>query len=73
MLATDSSSGKRIKILKKSDEIPRILSWEAKRGIDLLKFLKELEEFGAAEALPKMEGRRMIVIVQPKKTQKKKS
>ena len=41
MLATDSSSGKRIKILKKSDEIPRILSWEAKRGIDLLKFLKE--------------------------------
>lgn len=39
----------------------------------LLRFLKELEEYGAAEALPKMEGRRMIVIVQPKKTQKKKS
>lgn len=39
----------------------------------LLKFLKELEEYGAAESLPKMEGRRMIVIVSPKKTQKKKS
>ena len=33
----------------------------------LLKFLKELEDFGAAEDLPKMEGRRMIVIVAPKK------
>ena len=39
----------------------------------LLKFLKELEEYGAAEALPKMEGRRMIVIVQPKKVPKTKA
>jgi translation initiation factor IF-3 len=38
----------------------------------LLKFLKELDEYGAAEALPKMEGRRMIVIIAPKKAQKKK-
>lgn len=37
----------------------------------LLRFLKELEEYGAAEALPKMEGRRMIVIVSPKKKKKK--
>lgn len=36
----------------------------------LLRFLKELEEYGAAEALPKMEGRRMTVIVQPKKGKK---
>ncbi len=36
----------------------------------LLRFLKELEEYGAAEALPKMEGRRMIVIIQPKKKSK---
>ncbi len=36
----------------------------------LLKFLKELEEFGAAESLPKMEGRRMLVIVSPKKKKK---
>jgi translation initiation factor IF-3 len=38
----------------------------------LLKFLKELEEFGAAEAMPKMEGRRMIVMVSPKKKPGKK-
>ncbi len=37
----------------------------------LLRFLKELEDFGAAEALPKMEGRRMIVIISPKKSKKK--
>ena len=37
----------------------------------LLRFLKELEDFGSAENLPKMEGRRMTVIVQPKKTSKK--
>jgi len=36
----------------------------------LLRFLKELEEFGAAEALPKMEGRRMIVMISPKKAPK---
>lgn len=33
----------------------------------LLRFLKELEEFGSAEELPKLEGRRMSVIVSPKK------
>lgn len=33
----------------------------------LLRFLKELEDYGAAEALPKMEGRRMNVIISPKK------
>ena len=37
----------------------------------LLRFLKELEEFGTAESLPKMEGRRMIVVVAPKKVKKK--
>ena len=36
----------------------------------LLKLLAETEEWGAAEALPKMEGRRMIVIIAPKKTSK---
>ncbi len=36
----------------------------------LLRFLKELEEYGSAESLPKMEGRRMIVILSPKKTKK---
>ena len=39
----------------------------------LLRFLKELEEFGAAENLPQMEGRRMHVIVSPKKVKTKKA
>ena len=33
----------------------------------LLRFMKELEELGAAEQLPQMEGRRMHVILAPKK------
>ncbi len=37
----------------------------------LLRFIKELEELGVAENLPKMEGRRMIVMVSPKKKKKK--
>ncbi len=37
----------------------------------LLKLLKELEEIGTAEELPKLEGRRMIVIISPKKAKKK--
>ncbi|HMV24191.1 MAG TPA: translation initiation factor IF-3 [Saprospiraceae bacterium] len=37
----------------------------------LLKFLKELEEVGSSEALPKLEGRKMMVMLSPKKTVKK--
>ncbi len=37
----------------------------------LLRLLKELEDYGAAEELPKLEGRRMIVIISPKKKKKK--
>ena len=39
----------------------------------LLRFMKEVEDLGAAEAMPKMEGRRMNVIISPKKVQKKSS
>ena len=39
----------------------------------LLKFIKELEKYGSPEALPKMEGRRMIVVVSPKKSAKQKN
>ena len=39
----------------------------------LLRFMKELEDLGAAEAMPKMEGRRMNVIISPKKLGKKSS
>jgi translation initiation factor IF-3 len=33
----------------------------------LLKFLAELEDLGVTEELPKLEGRRMIVMISPKK------
>jgi len=38
----------------------------------LLKFIKELEEVGSAESLPKMEGRRMHVMIGPTKKKKTK-
>lgn len=38
----------------------------------LLRFMKELEDVGAADQLPKMEGRRMIVILSPTKKPVKK-
>lgn len=38
----------------------------------LLRFLKELEEYGTAEQLPRMEGKRMNVILTPKKVAPKK-
>jgi len=37
----------------------------------LLRFIKELEEFGAVENLPKLEGRRMNVMISPLKKKKK--
>ncbi|MFK7772826.1 MAG: translation initiation factor IF-3 [Saprospiraceae bacterium] len=38
----------------------------------LLRFIKELAEYGSPEAMPKMEGRRMIVVIAPKKSALKK-
>jgi len=38
----------------------------------LLRLLNDLQELGSAEELPKLEGRRMIVIISPKKVGKKK-
>jgi len=41
--------------------------------VDVRLYLRiEVNWFGAPEALPKMEGRRMIVIIQPKKSAIKK-
>lgn len=34
----------------------------------LLRFMKELEEFGVADQMPKLEGKRMSVILTPKKS-----
>jgi len=50
----------------------RTIVFKDRGELVLLKFIKQLEEFGAPEALPKMEGRRMIVIIQPKKSAIKK-
>jgi len=45
----------------------RTIVFKERGELLLLRFLKELEEYGSAESLPKMEGRRMIVMVSPKK------
>lgn len=37
----------------------------------LLRFMKELEDYGAAETLPKLEGKKMTVILNPTKKKKK--
>ncbi len=49
----------------------RAIVFKERGELLLLKFLKELEEVGAPEAMPKMEGRRMIVVIAPKKAPKK--
>jgi translation initiation factor IF-3 len=38
----------------------------------LLRFIKELDDHGAVENLPKLEGKKMTVIISPKKKKKKK-
>ena len=38
----------------------------------LLRFMKELEEYGAADQMPRLEGKRMSVILSPKKNAPKK-
>jgi len=45
----------------------RTIVFKERGELLLLKMLKELEEYGAAESLPKMEGQRMIVMIAPKK------
>lgn len=38
------------------------------QGADLLsRFIAELEEYGKVEAAPKLEGKKMIVVLAPKK------
>lgn len=49
----------------------RAIVFKDRGELILLRFLKELEELGAAEALPRLEGRRMHVVVAPKKVPKK--
>jgi len=43
----------------------RAIVYNERGEILLLKFIKELDEFGKVDQLPKMEGKRMIVIINP--------
>jgi translation initiation factor IF-3 len=45
----------------------RNIIYKEKGEIILLKFAQELAEYGKVEQLPKLEGKRMIMIVSPKK------
>lgn len=45
----------------------RAIVFKERGELLLLKFMKELEDLGTAEQLPKMEGKRMNVILTPKK------
>jgi len=45
----------------------RSIIYKDKGEYILLRFAQELEEFGKVESLPKLEGKRMIMIVAPKK------
>jgi translation initiation factor IF-3 len=49
----------------------RAIVFKERGELLLLRFMKELEELGAADQMPKLEGRRMLVILSPKKTLKK--
>jgi translation initiation factor IF-3 len=45
----------------------RTIVYKEKGEIILLRFAQELEEHGKVEQLPKLEGKRMIMIISPKK------
>jgi translation initiation factor IF-3 len=45
----------------------RMIIYKEKGEYVLLRFAKELEEYGKVEQLPKLEGKRMIMIITPKK------
>jgi len=48
----------------------RTIVYKSKGEIVLLKFAQELEEFGTVERMPKLEGKRMLMIIAPKKENK---
>ncbi len=49
----------------------RTIIYKEKGELMLLRFAQEVEEYGKVEQMPKMEGKRMIMFVSPKKTGKK--
>jgi translation initiation factor IF-3 len=50
----------------------RTIVFKERGEILLLKFIQELEELGKVEQMPRMEGKRMTVILSPKNTGKSK-
>jgi len=49
----------------------RSIIYKDKGEYILLRFAQELEDYAKVEQLPKLEGKRMIMILSPKKTEKK--
>ena len=49
----------------------RSIIYKEKGEVILLRFAQEIEEYGKVEQLPKLEGKRMIMFVAPKKSPKK--
>lgn len=45
----------------------RSIAYKDQGELILLKFAKAVEEYGKPELLPKLEGRRMMIIISPKK------
>lgn len=45
----------------------RTIVFKERGEVLLLKFVQELEEVGVPEAMPKMEGKKMIIMINPKK------
>jgi len=50
----------------------RSIVYKEQGELILLRFAQELEDVGRVEQLPKLEGKRMIMLVSPKKSPKKK-
>ena len=50
----------------------RAIQFKERGELVLLKFAERLSEFGQVEGLPKLEGKRMLMIISPKSAKKKK-
>lgn len=49
----------------------RSIIYKEQGEVILLRFAQEIEEYGKVEQMPKLEGKRMIMLVSPKKVAKK--
>jgi translation initiation factor IF-3 len=63
-----------INFLQKGDKVKafvffkgREIMFKEKGQILLLKLLEDIEEYGSAEGMPKLEGKRLVVFIKPKK------